>query len=40
MFWRDHFMRLREAGAHPGDVVGVDSTANDPLKRYSALGAD
>jgi phytanoyl-CoA hydroxylase len=36
-FWRDHFMRLREAGAHPGDVVGVDPTANDPLKRYPRM---
>ena len=23
-FLRDHFMRLREAGSYPGDVVGVD----------------
>jgi hypothetical protein len=36
-FWRDHFMRLREAGAHPGDVVGVDPKADDPLKRYPRM---
>jgi phytanoyl-CoA hydroxylase len=36
-FWRDHFMRLREAGAYPGDVVGVDPESNDPLKRYPRM---
>jgi phytanoyl-CoA hydroxylase len=36
-FWRDHFMRLRESGAHPGDVVGVDPKADDPLKRYPRM---
>jgi phytanoyl-CoA hydroxylase len=36
-FWRDHFMRLREAGAYPGDVVGVDPTSNDPLRRYPRM---
>jgi hypothetical protein len=36
-FLREHFMRLREAGSHPGDVVGVDPTANDPLKRYPRM---
>jgi phytanoyl-CoA hydroxylase len=35
--WRDHFMRLREAGAYPGDVVGVDPTSNDPLRRYPRM---
>jgi len=34
---RDHFMRLRESGPHPGDVVGVEPTANDPLKRYPRM---
>jgi phytanoyl-CoA hydroxylase len=34
---RDHFMRLREAGAYPGDVVGVDPGADDPLKRYPRM---
>jgi len=36
-FWRDHFMRLREAGAYPGDVVGVDSSSNDPLRKYPRM---
>jgi phytanoyl-CoA hydroxylase len=36
-FWRDHFMRLREAGSYPGDVVGVDPESNDPLKRYPRM---
>jgi hypothetical protein len=36
-FWRDYFMRLREAGPYPGDVVGVDPTSNDPLKRYPRM---
>ena len=35
--FRDHFMRLREAGAYPGDVVGVDPTSNDPLRRYPRM---
>jgi phytanoyl-CoA hydroxylase len=32
-----HFMRLREAGAYPGDVVGVDPTSDDPLKQYPRM---
>jgi phytanoyl-CoA hydroxylase len=36
-FWRDHFMRLREAGAYPGDVVGVDPSSNDPLRKYPRM---
>jgi phytanoyl-CoA hydroxylase len=36
-FWRDHFMRLREAGSYPGDVVGADPSSNDPLKRYPRM---
>jgi phytanoyl-CoA hydroxylase len=35
--WRAHFTRLREAGAYPGDVVGVDPRSNDPLKRYPRM---
>jgi hypothetical protein len=34
---RDHFMRLREAGNYPGDVVGVDPSSDDPLKRYPRM---
>jgi phytanoyl-CoA hydroxylase len=36
-FYRDHFMRLRAAGSYPGDVVGVDPTADDPLRRYPRM---
>jgi len=36
-FLRDHFMRLREAGEYPGDVVGVDPGSDDPLKRYPRM---
>ena len=36
-FWRDYFTRLREAGAYPGDVIGVDPTSNDPLKKYPRM---
>jgi len=34
---REHFMRLRAQGHHPGDLVGVDSTSEDPLKRYPRM---
>jgi phytanoyl-CoA hydroxylase len=36
-FWCDYFTRLREAGDYPGDVVGVDPTSDDPLKRYPRM---
>jgi phytanoyl-CoA hydroxylase len=36
-FLRDHFMRLREAGSYPGDVVGVEPGSDDPLKRYPRM---
>jgi phytanoyl-CoA hydroxylase len=36
-FWRDHFMRLREAGAYPGDIVGVDPSSSDPLRKYPRM---
>lgn len=35
--YRDHFMRLRELGSYPGDAVGVEPAANDPLKRYPRM---
>jgi phytanoyl-CoA hydroxylase len=35
--WRDHFTRLREAGAYPGDVVGVDPDSDDPLLKYPRM---
>jgi phytanoyl-CoA hydroxylase len=34
---RDHFVRLREAGRYPGDVVGVEPDSDDPLKRYPRM---
>lgn len=34
---RAHFMRLREAGEYPGDVVGVDPSSDDPLRRYPRM---
>ncbi len=34
---REHYMRLRAQGPHLGDLVGVDSTSNDPLKRYPRM---
>jgi hypothetical protein len=34
---RDHFARLREAGAYPGDVVGVEPGSDDPLKKYPRM---
>src|SRR6266542_3402565 len=36
-FWRDHFTRLREAGAYPGDVVGVEPDSDDPLLKYPRM---
>lgn len=35
--YKQHFMRLREEGAKPGDFSGVDQTSNDPLKRYPRM---
>jgi phytanoyl-CoA hydroxylase len=34
---RDHFTRLREAGAYPGDVVGVEPHSDDPLRKYPRM---
>jgi phytanoyl-CoA hydroxylase len=34
---REHYMRLRAQGPHPGDLVGVDATSEDPLKRYPRM---
>jgi ectoine hydroxylase-related dioxygenase (phytanoyl-CoA dioxygenase family) len=35
--YREHFMALRRHGAHPGDLAGVDTKSNDPLKRYPRM---
>ena len=34
---REHYMHLREQGSYPGDLVGVESISEDPLKRYPRL---
>nr|BBH87402.1 hypothetical protein KTC_21530 [Thermosporothrix sp. COM3] len=34
---REHYMKLREKGAYPGDLVGVDANSSDPLKRYPRM---
>lgn len=36
-FYRDHYMRMREAGTYPGDDVGVNATSTDPLRRYPRM---
>lgn len=36
-FYRDHYMRMRDSGTYPGDDAGVDSTSEDPLRRYPRL---
>ncbi len=37
-FWRETlYMRLRAQGSHLGDLVGVDTTSEDPLKRYPRM---
>jgi phytanoyl-CoA hydroxylase len=36
-YWRDYFTWLREAGEYPGDVVGVDPSSDDPLRRYPRM---
>ena len=35
--YREHYMRLREQGPHPGDFEGVDSNSMDPLKRFPRM---
>lgn len=35
--YRDHFMTLRKHGSYPGDLAGVDTQSNDPLKRYPRM---
>lgn len=35
--YREHFMNLRRHGSYPGDLSGVDTTSNDPLKRYPRM---
>ncbi|GHO58503.1 phytanoyl-CoA dioxygenase family protein [Ktedonobacter robiniae] len=34
---REHYMELRAQGAHPGDMVGVDTASSDPLKRFPRM---
>lgn len=35
--YREHFMALRRRGTYPGDLAGVDTKSDDPLKRYPRL---
>ena len=35
--YREHFMTLRRHGTYPGDLAGVDTKSNDPLKRYPRM---
>lgn len=35
--YRDHYMRLREAGSYPGDTAGVNADETDPLKKYPRM---
>ena len=35
--YRDHYMTLRRHGSYPGDLSGVDTQSNDPLKRYPRM---
>jgi phytanoyl-CoA hydroxylase len=35
--YRDHFMRLREAGEYPGDMSGIPIGTHDPLLRYPRM---
>ncbi|TDO49070.1 phytanoyl-CoA dioxygenase PhyH [Kribbella sp. VKM Ac-2527] len=34
---RDHYMVLRKRGSYGGDVVGVEASSRDPLKRYPRM---
>lgn len=34
---REHYMTLRRHGPHPDDLVGVEPTSNDPLRRYPRM---
>lgn len=35
--FRDHYMRLRENGACPGDDIPPDASSDDPLRRYPRM---
>ncbi|MBC8076316.1 MAG: phytanoyl-CoA dioxygenase family protein, partial [Chloroflexales bacterium] len=35
--YRDHFTQLRGQGSFPGDLVGVEPSSGDPLKRYPRM---
>jgi phytanoyl-CoA hydroxylase len=34
---RDHYMALRRRGTYPDDLVGVEPTSRDPLRRYPRM---
>ena len=35
--YREHYMHLRKNGSYPGDLSGVDTKSNDPLKIYPRM---
>jgi len=35
--FRQHYMTMRATGTYPGDTAGVDTTSNDPLKKYPRM---
>lgn len=35
--YREHYMTLRKHGSYPGDLSGIDTKSNDPLKRYPRM---
>jgi len=35
--YREHFMYMRSQGSYPGDMVGVEVTSDDPLKRFPRM---
>ncbi len=35
--YREHFMYMRGQGSYPGDMVGVEVTSDDPLKRFPRM---
>jgi phytanoyl-CoA hydroxylase len=36
-FYREHYTRMRLESAYPGDDAGVDSSSDDPLKKYPRM---
>jgi phytanoyl-CoA hydroxylase len=36
-FYREHYTKMRLESAYPGDDAGVDSSSNDPLKKFPRM---